>query len=42
MVVFASYRTQKPKSALGDYRTIGRVSLYSSQPLVDGNDDDDS
>jgi hypothetical protein len=32
-VVFAGYHTQKPKNGLGDYRTIGRVSLHSSQPL---------
>jgi len=33
-VVFAGYHTQKPKNGLGDYRTIGRVSLHSSQPLL--------
>jgi hypothetical protein len=33
-VVFARYHTQKTKSGLGDYRTIGRVSLHSSSPLV--------
>jgi len=32
-VVFAGYHTQKPKNDLGDYRTIGRVSLRSSRPL---------
>ena len=33
-VIFAGYHTQKPKNGLGDYRTIGRVSLHSSQHLV--------
>jgi len=33
-VVFAGYHTQKPKNGLGDYRTIGRVSLHSSQELL--------
>jgi hypothetical protein len=33
-VVFAGYHTQKPKNGLGDYRTIGRVSLRSSVPLL--------
>ncbi len=32
-VIFAGYHTQKPKNGLGDYRTIGRVSLHSSQFL---------
>jgi hypothetical protein len=32
-VVFAGYHTQKPKNGLGDYRTIGRVSLHSSEAL---------
>lgn len=46
-VVFAGYHTQKPKNGLGDYRTIGRFNLRSSQPLLtvgtpgDGNDGDD-
>ncbi len=46
-VVFAGYHTQKPKNGLGDYRTIGRVSLHSNQTLVavgqgdNGDDDDD-
>ncbi|HEY6250705.1 MAG TPA: hypothetical protein VI685_12150 [Candidatus Angelobacter sp.] len=50
-VVFAGYHTQKPKNGLGDYRTIGRVSLHSNQRLVavgsgdtsdnDRDDDDD-
>jgi hypothetical protein len=33
-VIFAGYHTQKPKNGLGDYRTIGHVSLHSSQPLI--------
>jgi hypothetical protein len=41
-VIFAGYHTQKPKNGLGDYRTIGRVSLHSSQPLAPGDDEDDS
>lgn len=32
-VIFAGYHTPKPKNGLGDYRTIGRVSLQSSQPI---------
>ena len=32
-VIFAGYHTPKPKNGLGDYRTIGRVSLHSSQRL---------
>lgn len=45
-VVFAGYHTQKPKNGLGDYRTIGRVSLHANQHLEvvgqgDGGDDDD-
>jgi hypothetical protein len=32
-VIFAGYHTQKPKNGLGDYRTIGRVSLHSSERL---------
>ena len=35
-VMFAGYHTAKPKNGLGDYRTIGRVSLHSSQSLVTG------
>ena len=41
-VIFAGYHTQKPKNGLGDYRTIGRVSLHSSIRLpgdVDQEDD---
>jgi hypothetical protein len=34
-IMFAGYHTQKPKNGLGDYRTIGRVSLHSSQPLTE-------
>jgi len=45
-VIFAGYHTQKPKNGLGDYRTIGRVSLHSSQHLVavgqGGNEDESS
>jgi len=33
-VIFAGYHTQKPKNGLGDYRTIGRISLKSSVPLI--------
>ena len=36
-VIFAGYHTQKPKNGLGDYRTIGRVSLRASQPVFIGN-----
>jgi hypothetical protein len=32
-VIFAGYHTPKPKNGLGDYRTIGRVSLHSSERL---------
>jgi hypothetical protein len=39
-VIFAGYHTQKPKNGLGDYRTIGRFSLRSSEPLPGGDDDD--
>ncbi len=50
-VIFAGYHTQKPKNGLGDYRTIGRFSLHSSQHLVavgqdgdreDGDHDEDN
>ena len=43
-VIFAGYHTQKPKNGLGDYRTIGRVSLHSNQRILaigQGGDDDD-
>jgi len=33
-VIFAGYHTGKPKNALGDYRTIARVSLHSSRRLI--------
>jgi hypothetical protein len=33
-ILFAGYHTPKPKNGLGDYRTIGRLSLHSSRPLV--------
>jgi len=32
-VIFAGYHTPKPKNGLGDYRTIGRVSLHSSEAI---------
>ena len=35
-VIFAGYHTPKPKNGLGDYRTIGRVSLHSSLPVAIG------
>jgi hypothetical protein len=47
-VVFAGYHTPKPKNGLGDYRTIGRVSLHTDQTILaigqasasnDSNDD---
>ena len=46
MVFFAGYHTPKPKNGLGDYRTIGRVSLHSDRYIVDastnvGSDPDD-
>jgi hypothetical protein len=44
-VFFAGYHTPKPKNGLGDYRTIGRVSLHSAEPILagsnDAGDDDD-
>jgi len=33
-VIFAGYHTQKPKNGLGDYRTIGHLSLHSNQPIL--------
>lgn len=33
-VFFAGYHTQKPKNGLGDYRTIGRVNLHSSEEIL--------
>lgn len=41
-VIFAGYHTQKPKNGLGDYRTIGRFSLHSSQHLIAVGQDDDT
>jgi hypothetical protein len=38
-VFFAGYRTPKPKNGLGDYRTIGRVSLHSSETILAGSND---
>ena len=38
-VIFAGYHTQKPKNGLGDYRTIGHVSLHSSEPILAGSGD---
>ena len=38
-VIFAGYHTTKPKFALGDYRTIGRVTLRASDELPAGEDD---
>lgn len=40
-VIFAGYHTQKPKNGLGDYRTIGRFSLHSSQHLIAVGQDDE-
>jgi hypothetical protein len=39
-ILFAGYHTQKPKNGLGDYRTIGRISLHSSKPLTKRDEDD--
>jgi hypothetical protein len=36
-ILFAGYHTPKPKNGLGDYRTIGRVSLRSSEPILDAS-----
>ena len=33
-VFFAGYHTPKPKNGLGDYRTIGRITLHSNQDVV--------
>jgi hypothetical protein len=48
-VFFAGYHTPKPKNGLGDYRTIGRITLHSDQLIVatstnlgGDNDDDDN
>ena len=32
-IIFAGYHTPKPKNGLGDYRTIGRLSLHSGRTL---------
>jgi hypothetical protein len=40
-VIFAGYHTPKPKNGLGDYRTIGRVSLRASEPVSVGDFDPD-
>jgi hypothetical protein len=41
-IIFAGYHTPKPKNGLGDYRTIGRVSLHSSLSLGESEDSDDN
>jgi len=33
----AGYHTPKPKNGLGDYRTIGRVSLHSDLEIRDAS-----
>jgi hypothetical protein len=33
-VFFAGYHTPKPKNGLGDYRTISRITLHSSQAIL--------
>jgi len=38
-VIFAGYHTPKPKNGLGDYRTIGRVSLHSNEEILAGSND---
>ena len=40
-IIFAGYHTPKPKNGLGDYRTIGKLSLHSSRPLTRHDDDDE-
>ncbi|MBV8630071.1 MAG: hypothetical protein JOZ83_04050 [Silvibacterium sp.] len=40
-IIFAGYHTPKPKNGLGDYRTIGRLSLHSAKELGGRDDDDD-
>ena len=32
-IIFAGYHTPKPKNGLGDYRTIGKLSLHSTRSL---------
>jgi hypothetical protein len=34
MVIFAGYHTPKPKTGLGDYRPISRVTLHGSQRIL--------
>lgn len=45
-VIFAGYHTPKPKNGLGDYRTIGRVSLHTNANILDAStnagEDEDS
>src|SRR3984893_10883880 len=36
-VFFAGYHTPRPKNGLGDYRTIGRISLRSNQRVLDAS-----
>lgn len=36
-VFFAGYHTPKPKNGLGDYRTIGRVSLHTESTILDAS-----
>lgn len=36
-VIFAGYHTAKPKNGLGDYRTIGRVSLHTNAAILDAS-----
>jgi hypothetical protein len=36
-VVFAGYHTPKPKNGLGDYRTIGRISLHADTEIEDAS-----
>ncbi|MGB7848455.1 MAG: hypothetical protein WBL63_22775 [Candidatus Acidiferrum sp.] len=36
-VFFAGYHTPKPKNGLGDYRTIGRLSLHTDRPILDAS-----
>lgn len=36
-IIFAGYHTPKPKNGLGDYRTIGHLSLHSSRLLLDSS-----
>jgi hypothetical protein len=41
-VFFAGYHTPKPKNGLGDYRTIGRVSIHSNQFIESASTSTDS